>query len=325
MTFLLSTDPWPPCVLAVAGMVMGLAGLLVRRRASHLPVWSVPALLVVVLALVGAGGFATGLPALVWQPALVLAGVWLVFGLARLGTLSVLRHPHLQAAALCLGSGLLLACQVYHIDREEEETLDATEARLRGVPRSPDFVFLEAGSALTDSGTPIPLFQISSDTTTQVSFFAEESCISRQRLHESLTQTGPASDAYNCHGWVFTSGRFWVRGSFVEQILEDNRYQAIATPAAGDLAVFRDENGEVTHTGVVHHIGKDGVVFLESKWGELGRYIHACTDHIYGDNTCTYYRSSRSGHLLRGLEDAPHEYAAVSENEEIVTDDSLNH
>jgi hypothetical protein len=252
------------------------------------------------------------LPTLVWQPALVLAGVWLMFGLARLGSWSVLRHPRLQAAALCLGSGLLLACQIYYIDREEEDTLDASEARLHGIPRSPDFVFVEAGSALTDSGTAIPLFRIPSDTTAHVSSFAEENCISRRRLHQELIPTGEASDAYNCHGWVFTGGHFWLRGSFVEQILRDNHYQAIIAPVPGDLAVFRDENGAVTHTGLVHHIRKNSVVFLESKWGKLGRYIHASTDHIYGDNACTYYRSSRSGHLLHAIEHVQPEQAHLA-------------
>jgi hypothetical protein len=32
------------------------------------------------------------------------------------------------------------------------------------------------------------------------------------------------------------------------------------------------------------------------------RYVHTPSDHCYTDSTCTYYRSPRKGHLLRGLE-----------------------
>src|SRR5207248_516297 len=66
----------------------------------------------------------------------------------------------------------------------------------------------------------------------------------------------------------------------------------------------------------------DGVVLVESKWGQLGRYIHTCADHIYGDNTCTYYRSSRTGHVLRGLQGprAEHSHVTAQTNEPAVAE-----
>jgi hypothetical protein len=316
MSFLPSTDPWPICVLAVAGILMGLTSLLARRRRNQRPAWQVPVLIAVFLALAGAGAFAADLPEMVWQPALVLAGVWLAFGLGRLGFLEKvargLSQPRVQAGILILSSGLLLAWQGYEINRQEAQELAESEARMAAVAPPPNFVSVESCSALTDAGTPIPVFLIGPGSAPQPNSTTEENRISQRRLNHKLIQMGPATDDSNCHGWVFTGGRYWVPGNSVDRILKDNGYRVVSQPAGGDLAVFRNQGGEITHTGVVHSVGGDGVVLVESKWGRLGRYIHTCADHIYDDNSCGYYRSSRSGHVLRGIEGVRPEYAPVS-------------
>jgi hypothetical protein len=299
----------------MAGIGMGLFGLLAGSRKSTRLVWRGPALLAVLLALAGAGTFVADLPTLVWQPALVLAGVWAVFALIRLcflqsasRVLRVLRHPKVQAGVLCLGSGLLLAWQVDHINREEAEELDYSEALLANGFQKPDLVPIEHALARTDTGIPITLYRVRPGST-HTNGSMEESYASQRLMGREAVQRGPATDDYNCHGWVFTGGRCWVLGESVEQILKENGYQAVSWPATGCVAVFRDYKGEVTHSAVVHSVSADGVVLLESKWGQLGRYIHSCADHIYTDNTCTYYRSSRNGHLLRGIERLPSEQA----------------
>src|SRR5262249_9036483 len=83
--------------------------------------------------------------------------------------------------------------------------------------------------------------------------------------------------------------------------LQDNRYSAVSSPRAGDLAVYHNPSGEVTHTGIVR-LAADGLILIESKWGQLGRFVHTPTEHCYTDSTCTSYRSPRTSHLLRGLE-----------------------
>jgi hypothetical protein len=311
MSFWFSTDPWPLFVLAVSGVAMALPALLIASQKRTRPTWRAPVLLAILLGLIGFGAVAAQLPALVWLPAQVLGLVWLVFGLARLvyskstiPGLSRFCRPRFQATALCLSCGLLLAYQVHQLNREEVESLDAAEAQLSGIQAPPAFVLQENHTALTDAGKPIPLFRIHPDDLSYTSSSVEEARVSQRSLHCGLVQTGPASDDYNCHGWIFAGGRFWVRGNVVESILADNGYKAVPRPVAGDLAVFRDQRGEVSHTGLVHRVGDDEAVLVESKWGKLGRYVHTCADHIYGDNTCTFYRSSRSGHLLRGLESA---------------------
>jgi hypothetical protein len=42
---------------------------------------------------------------------------------------------------------------------------------------------------------------------------------------------------------------------------------------------------------------------VESKWGWLGRYLHPPAAQRYG-TLWTFHRSDRTGHRLRGLEDA---------------------
>jgi hypothetical protein len=304
MTVILSSDPWPICVLAVGGILTGLTALLARHRKIALPAWRAPLVLAVVLALVGAGTLAIDLPAQVWQPALALAVVWLVFGLGRLGCLEKaargLSHPRVQAGMLSLVSGSLLAWHVCEINRREEQDLDAAESHLAAIPRPPALDRVETSSALTDAGTQIPLFHVRPGSTAKSKATAEEDILSLH-VNRKLIQTGPACDDYNCHGWVFTRSRFWVLGNSIEQILKENHYQTVSSPEAQDLAVFRDKSGEITHTGVVQSITGDGTVLLESKWGRLGRYIHTCSDHLYSDFTCAYYRSVRTGHLLRGI------------------------
>src|SRR5262249_26831322 len=117
-------------------------------------------------------------------------------------------------------------------------------------------------------------------------------------------QTAPADPAYNCHGWVFTGGRCWVRGGAVESILADNAYQVTTQPKEGDLAVFRSSAGEVTHTGLVRG-NAAGSVLIESKWGQMGRYVHTARDHPYRTDGLTYYHTPRGTHLLLGSQEAP--------------------
>ena len=111
----------------------------------------------------------------------------------------------------------------------------------------------------------------------------------------------------NCHGWVFTDGRFHVAGELVDRILSENSYTIVTTPQPGDVVVYRDEAGAVLHTGVVKSTGVDGFVLIESKWGPLHTYWHTPESQAYSQRF-EYWRSPRDGHLLR-IVDAQHDAA----------------
>ena len=128
---------------------------------------------------------------------------------------------------------------------------------------------------------------------------AESGLCRKQRLEVKLIQTDGPDVSYNCHGWVFTGGKGWVRGSNVARIIRDNGYQEVTSPAPGDIAVYRDHAGEVTHTAVVRGQMQDGTLLLESKWGKLGRYIHTEKGQPYAVHACTFYSTERGGHVLQ--------------------------
>src|SRR5262249_28326895 len=129
---------------------------------------------------------------------------------------------------------------------------------------------------------------------------SEGNLIRNQRLLEHMLRTAPPDTSYNCHGWVFAAGKFWVKGQEVQAILDDNGYREVSTPRPNDVAVFRDDVGNILHTGLVRTASEDGLILIESKWGTLGRYIHMPQDQVYAAS-CSYYRSSRQSHALHGL------------------------
>jgi hypothetical protein len=274
-----------------------LAGLLLGRRCNGLKA-AAPA---AVVALLGGLALVCGLPAWVGEPLLAMAGF--------AGGLSLLGRPRvwafagrrtLHSAALLLACGAVLGGQLLRLDAQADTSLPddpganfTQPAELDGPPSC---------LARTDAGCEIPLFSVSAAD--GVSAETEAHFIQGQRLGRKLIQTGPADVGYNCHGWVFTGGRYWVRGGCVDAILAENGYQPTAAPLPGDVAVFRDATGAVTHTGVVRGTA-EGAVLIESKWGAMGRYIHTADDHAYRAHKVSYYHSGRGGHLLRGLQQTP--------------------
>jgi hypothetical protein len=115
-----------------------------------------------------------------------------------------------------------------------------------------------------------------------------------------LIRLAPPTVESNCHGWVYTGGRFAVRSRDVQAILDDNSYSMVAGPQAGDLVIYRDANHQIAHTGLVRLVKEDGSVIVESKWGPLGVYLHPVLAQPYGSRFA-YYRSRRDGHLLAVL------------------------
>jgi hypothetical protein len=105
------------------------------------------------------------------------------------------------------------------------------------------------------------------------------------------------STSANCHGWVFTAGKYFLECDDVEKILEDNGYELCQSPLPGDLIVYRNPAGGISHTGLIQTVYLGGMVVIDSKWGLGGRFIHGPEQQPYG-NCYGYYRSFRQGHAL---------------------------
>jgi hypothetical protein len=113
------------------------------------------------------------------------------------------------------------------------------------------------------------------------------------RLGEGAVQTGAPDDQVNCHGWTFAGGRRSLNSDDVARILEQDDWQAVEDPAAGDVVVYHDDYGGVFHSGRVKARRSDGVVLVESKWGELGRFVHPVGVERFPSKHTYYHRSGR--------------------------------
>jgi hypothetical protein len=303
--------PWldvqTTCALGIGGALLGLVGVLVGPVVRGCGGRVATGVL--------AAGWAVGLPAALifqlepvwWLPPLALLTVTRAFAALRtpclerlaLAGLRVARHPRVHAALLLILSSLSLAGYAYYLDRKlSPEDSDAILKTVDSV------VTLEEQAthwAMTDAGRSVPLFTATPESEADGRRPDETTYLRDHHFQLSVICNEPKTDASNCHGWVFTGGRYWLRGAAVEPVLEDNGYSPVQTPALGDLALYRDENGTIAHSGVVCGFTSKHEVLVESKWGRLGRYIHRADQHAYANTTCTYYHSPRAGHLLRGL------------------------
>ncbi len=105
--------------------------------------------------------------------------------------------------------------------------------------------------------------------------------------HEELWPT----KSYNCWGFTFNPRQCWL-GPVVQTILNDNGIPVYPPNLRlGDVICYRN-NGSITHTGRIVALGPTGEpALVQSKWGQLGEYIHQpqIVPVSYGTDR-TYYR-----------------------------------
>jgi hypothetical protein len=113
----------------------------------------------------------------------------------------------------------------------------------------------------------------------------------------NTTELREASGVYNCHGLVFASRRTNVRGIDrdldIDDLLTRDGYQRVAGPQVGNIIAYRDERGEIEHTGfvsAVDTIGMQPVTWVWSKWGALGERLHKAEHCLYSPKRIEYWR-----------------------------------
>jgi len=292
-------------VLAAGGVGLGTLGLLSVVSPRHRGLrWLVPVLAVLLTLLALTGPF-LGQPRSLSVVSGILAAIAGLFELSRGSWLrrlcsrvqALLLNPSLQWGSLLALTVTLTVGWANLADR----VLQPAELDLGSLPLdSPVLRELPGSHAVTDLGHPVPLYSNQQEAVqTQDGRSGEDVYLQQSNAwHYRLLRTAPPDPAYNCHGWVFAGGHGWVQSQSVELILKDNAYQEVARPQARDVAIFRDGSGQLLHSGIVHSVSPDGVVLVESKWGILGRFIHRPEDQCYAEQ-CTFYHSTRHGHLLR--------------------------
>jgi hypothetical protein len=152
--------------------------------------------------------------------------------------------------------------------------------------------------ALTDRGRTIPLSELHADIDVAGWTQAEDRSFAAMDTLHHLVRSALPDPTCNCHGWVFAEGRFWVDGSDVKNILDDNGYYEVDSPTVGDIIVYHAEE-EILHTGIVRTLDANGAIVIESKWGMNSRILHAPEDQPHWQHWQFYHTSRPGGHGLR--------------------------
>ena len=216
---------------------------------------------------------------------------------------TVLRRPAVRWGLVALGGlGAVVAGMITFERTDEslaEQNLKELEVFLGKPPTAPS----ARARAATDRGTPIVLKEPTAPRESDRLLEPEEKLLRTANYRDHLIRRTAPDDSSNCHGWVFTGGKFYLSPDDVEAVLKENGYQEVRQPQPGDVVVYR-QSGVIAHTAVVRYVAEGRPVLVEGKWGVLGVYLHPAEKSFYGADF-TFHRSARSGHLLVGLGGSP--------------------
>jgi hypothetical protein len=291
------------CVVFVGavGSALGLFGLLFRSRR-----WSAvgPAVCAAALAAMLA---VAGLPRSFWLGPLFMACMCGAFAVLRTVwpgrvascILALAKQSKLQWAALLVVSPVVALGWQWVTQPVFE--VDDLSSQQRPPFISPDSRRIASPTVATDQGRVIPLFVPAVVNAESDLLAGDASIFARMDFGSRAIRIAPASDSSNCHGWVFTGGRYLIQGSDVETILADNNYLPATEPQPGDLILYRDSDGVIVHIGIVLTTGPNQPVLIESKWGQAGLYVHLPDAAPYATRNYSFYRSHRTGHILHGV------------------------
>jgi hypothetical protein len=216
--------------------------------------------------------------------------------------LRLTRQPVAQGCTVVVLGFLVVGFAVAKFDHDDQKELDDGMQLLEMINMRPAMDALDVGS-MTDQGKTIGVGKPKNIRSKSEISTAESFVMHDLKFDDKTIRSESASDVCNCHGWVFTGGRYWIDGTMVEQILAENGYLAVTHPQPGDLAIYR-EHTMVSHTAIVRYTNPNQAVLVEGKWGWMGVFLHRADQSCYGSKV-TYYRSPREGHLLVGLGGKP--------------------
>ena len=230
-------------------------------------------------------------------PCLLLGSRRLTGGLAAL--VASAHRPAVRFGVLAAGGVAFGVGSIFLFEQKDAELAEATLTELDlahgRVPNAPT----NRANASTDRGTQVILKEPTESRSASDLAGPEARVIHNAHLDNEVIRRGPADDRTNCHGWVFTGGRFLLSPDDVELILKENGYGEVPEPRAGDLIVYR-QGGTIAHTAVVRYVAEGQPALVEGKWGTLGVFLHPADKSTYGTDY-TFHRSPRRGHLLAGL------------------------
>ena len=294
--------------LGAGFLLLGIANLLLRD--CH--VWAKLAVASAVVALVTALTVILDVPAHhTWTVVGVLTGMSLAVAaagstllaaaLSRLGLLA--RQPLWRWGALtALGAGIV-AFSLFKYESDDDSAMNDEMAFMQRMGWKPPLHTTPDGVAVTDAGKPVELHEPDARRDTEEMASLERQILDQMSFSFAVIRQNGVDDGANCHGWVFTGGKYWLAPDMVAKLLDENGYQPVAVPHVGDVVVYHDHE-QITHTAVVRYLGDEAPI-VEGKWGWMGVFLHPADQSPYGHHY-TYFRSDRPNHLLLGLGGKPH-------------------
>lgn len=193
---------------------------------------------------------------------------------------------------LIILSSLSLAGWSYHRFHERLNPPSKKQVLLLSTPGKKQEIYEFV--ALTDRNRPIRVYRMAEEGSEAL----DENEATVVNFMESTIQRGPADPAANCHGWVFLDSQFLIPGEAVQQILDDNGYELTDEPKAGDVIIYRSDNRDIVHSGLVRGVLNDGTIIIESKWGIEGTFLHDPEGTPYS-TLFEYYRSPRPDNRVK--------------------------
>jgi hypothetical protein len=229
---------------------------------------------------------------------LVLGSRSLVGGAAA--AVAAVRRPVVRyALAAAAGIAAIVGSAAYFQWADQKELQEYSDDLALMHTRAPSVASDTA--ARTDMGTAIVLNE--AIPRNGIDFArVEDRVLTSNQLASEVIRRGPCTDLANCHGWVFTRGRYIIAPDDVARIIAENGYEVVCDPQPGDLVVYRSAHA-ISHTAIVRYVTEGQPILVEGKWGNLGVYLHRVDKSTYGIDY-TFYRSNRVGHLLAGLDSA---------------------
>jgi hypothetical protein len=221
--------------------------------------------------------------------------LWL--GLARwIQSLAVRNPSRVFALVALIIVGLGWGLAYHHYEQSQLAQADAMLSQQEA--RNAPLVAPASVLGVTDLGQTIELdLPVDPADLADLEDLEEASASIQQYQHHWLIRRGPPDDTANCHGWVFTNGKYNIAGRCVPTILDQNNYAKVKDPETGDLVVYRNSDNEISHTGIVRAVLGTNDVLIESKWGRMGVYLHPVEKSCYGKDF-EYYRSERGSHVI---------------------------
>ena len=78
------------------------------------------------------------------------------------------------------------------------------------------------------------------------------------------------SENFDCHGYTFTNGTFWINNDQVEKILVGDGYEEVHIPENNDILVQRERNGNVYHSAKIDEYDRQrGTIFVKEALGSI--------------------------------------------------------